>query len=455
MKANSQNKIKGEKSFIEQKLDEIPLEKLSRESEFSKRQPKKITAKDFLLGFILMVHNVGNKSYRNWAIKIGMLINDKVSKQALWKKMHTGQIVFLKKVLSVLIEKSFDKGQQGYDFNAKLKGFNNVILEDSTHIQLDGKLHQEYPGNGNQHKSTNKAILKIQTAYNLTSNRFIRFDVASFRENDQGYSRKIVQIVKKGDLIIRDLGYFVLKSFKSLNKEGIYFISRLRKGVNIFSKKDENVIDLTKMLKKRGELDIEVFLGAKEKLPVRLIALPVEEKTAAQRRRKAKANRDKRCCPTKNHLYLLGWELFITNVEKERLNPSDIAKLYFIRWRIEIIFKSWKSCFRITDIPKDTNRTRVESYIYCMLIFITLSQVHFYNYCLIKTRINPQKLRTRGISLIRVMQYLINNLSLIIQSNLNRNLKEESFIIDHISYYCLYESRYDRVNFYQKFLKLS
>ena len=42
----------------------------------------------------------------------------------------------------------------------------------------------------------------------------------------------------------------------------------MKKGVNVYSKKDEIVIDLAKMLKKRGKLDIEVFLGEKERLQV-------------------------------------------------------------------------------------------------------------------------------------------------------------------------------------------
>ncbi|MGD8778084.1 MAG: hypothetical protein PVH88_03895 [Ignavibacteria bacterium] len=95
MRANSE---KQRKSFIEKKLEKIPLEKLSKESKFNNRQPKKISTKDFLLEFFLMVKSSGNKSYRNWAIKIGILIKETVSKQAIWKKMHEGQIVFLKEV---------------------------------------------------------------------------------------------------------------------------------------------------------------------------------------------------------------------------------------------------------------------------------------------------------------------------------------------------------------------
>jgi len=141
--------------------------------------------------------------------------------------------------------------------------FKNIIVEDSTNIQLDDKLKNEYPGNGYQNNNNKTAILKVQTAYNITRRKFIRLDITSFRDNDQGYSPKIVQILQRGDLVIRDLGYFVLRVFQKLNKEGIFFISRMRKGVMLF-KKNEIVIDLAKMLKKRGKLDIEVFLGEKK-----------------------------------------------------------------------------------------------------------------------------------------------------------------------------------------------
>lgn len=450
MRANSKNKRAKKVSFIEEKLDKIDIEKLSKESEFSKRKSKKITAKDFILGFFMMSKGRDHHSYQNWAIKIGWLIKDSVSKQALWKKMCQEQIVFLKKVLSSILNDSLSKKSNTLE-GEKLKMFKNVIVEDSTCIQLSDKLKEAYPGNGYKNNNDKTAILKVQAAYNITTRKFVRLDVTSFRENDQAYSSKVVQIVKRGDLIIRDLGYFVLKVFKKFNKAGIYFISRLRKGVHVYSMKDETVIDLATMLKKRGKLDIEVFLGKEEKLPVRLIALPVEEEVANERRRKAKTNRDKRCNPNKNHLYLLGWELFITNVGKDVLSSNDIAELYFIRWRIEIIFKSWKSYFKITGIPKDANKIRTESYIYCMLIFITIFQVHFYNYFLSNTKINND----REISLLKLMQFVTRNIEFILLITLTEKSDNENFLFDQISYYCPYEIRYDRVNFYQKIVKLS
>lgn len=453
MRTNSKKKNSRSVSYLEQKLSRIPLEKLSKESEFGKRKPKKIKARDFLLGFFLMASSRESHSYRNWAIKIGWLIRDRVSKQALWKKMHQGQINFLKKTLSVIMKESLN-WKIDKQITEKLKQFKNVIVEDSTNIKLSDKLQEEYPGNGYWDKEKKKSILKIQASYSITRKNFIRLEITSFRKNDQGYSHKIVQIAKRGDLVIRDLGYFVLRVFQKLSNEGAYFISRLRKKVSLFTRKDETAIDLAKMLKKRGNLDIKVFLGAKEKLPVRLIALPVEESMANERRRKAKLNRDKRCHPSQELLYLLGWELFITNVDEDILSPNDIAQLYFIRWRIETIFKTWKSSFKINAIPREANKIRVESYIYCMLIFIVLLQVHFYNYFLTKTKTESFTMNNRQISLFGLMQFITRNIEFLLLSLLHDRNKNEDFIFEQINYYCLYESRSDRLNFYQRLLKL-
>ena len=91
-------------------------------------------------------------------------------------------------------------------------------MEDSTHIKLSDKLWKEYPGNGYWDTEAKKAIIKIQAVYNIIKKNFIRFEITSFRKNDQAYAEKILEIVKNGDLLIRDLGYFVLKVFKKLDE---------------------------------------------------------------------------------------------------------------------------------------------------------------------------------------------------------------------------------------------
>jgi IS4 transposase len=70
---------------------------------------------------------------------------------------------------------------------------------------------------------------------------------------------------------------------------------------------------------------------------------------------------------------LLGWAIYITNVPATRLSAQAVAQVYGLRWRIEIIFKAWKSYFALTQVPAGS-KDPVEALIYAKLIFITLFQ---------------------------------------------------------------------------------
>jgi hypothetical protein len=451
MKTNSKKNQKDKTSILERSLKQIPINKLSKESGFCKRRAKKIKPKELLIGFFMMVFSSEGNSYKNWASKIGLLIKDTISKQALEERMQPEIISFLQKVLNGLAGEKINRNISKQT-EEKLKEFENVIIEDSTNIKVSDKFWDAYPGNGYWNQSDKKAILKIQACYNILKKNFMRFEITSFRKNDQGYAGKIFDIIDKGDLLIRDLGYFVLKVFKQLDQAGVYFISRMRKGVKIISKEDDKPIDLAAMLKKRGHLDIEAFLGEEERLPIRLIAIPVDTSTAAERRRKCKTNRDRRLSPSKESLYLLGWELFITNVPKEKLVMENIAEIYFIRWRIEIIFKCWKSYFKIIDIPKGSSQIRLDSYIYCMLIFIMIFQINYYNYYSYKRiKDNPDGSQ---LSMMKMMQF-ISSCMLMLCLPMYYELKCEKLLEKHLIYYSMYETRHDRLNFYQKFQKLT
>jgi hypothetical protein len=102
-----------------------------------------------------------------------------------------------------------------------------------------------------------------------------------------------------------------------------------------------------------------------------LVAIRLPEALAAERRRKAKSNRDKRCRPNATYLALLGWAIFITNVERQVLSARAVAEVYGLRWRIETIFKAWKSHFRITQVP-DGSPEQLRVIIYARLIFLTV-----------------------------------------------------------------------------------
>jgi hypothetical protein len=402
MRTNSK-KTSRPQSIIEEWFKKIPLKKLSKQSGFCKRKPRKIQAKKFIVALLLSLWSSKQNTYSSWASKLGQLIGDTVSKQAVAKRITEEFVIFLESVLKALIKKSIS-GDKIEKFSGNLKKFKRILIEDSTTIHLKDDMNKEYPGSRNQ-MGREYATLKIQVVYEVIRRNFLRFEITNFRKNDQGFSCRILDIVRPGDLILRDLGYFVLGVFKGLKDKGVSFISRLRQGVNIYNENEDAPIDLAKMLKKRGELDIDVFLGEEEKLPLRLIAVPVEAEVANQRRRRSRKKRDHGRSYSKRYLYLLAWNLFITDIPREQISNNQIAGIYSMRWRIETIFKSWKSVLGIKRIPNDSNKIRLKSFIYSMLIFIILFQVHYYNYF--------NRFKKKGIemklSLIKLMQYFTDN----------------------------------------------
>lgn len=57
----------------------------------------------------------------------------------------------------------------------------------------------------------NTSDIKIQLEYNLLNGQFLHVYTGPGKQNDKTYGSTCLQTVQKGDLCIRDLGYFDLK----------------------------------------------------------------------------------------------------------------------------------------------------------------------------------------------------------------------------------------------------
>ena len=201
MKTNSQ-KTNNTESIIDKQLKRIHIKKLAKLSGFYKRKPRKIEAKNFIISFLMTIWSCKHNTYSVWANKLGLLINNTVSKQAVAKRVNKELVVFLRSVLQAIMKKSLCPGNKEV-ISDKLAVFNRILREDSTAIHLDDKLSKNYPSikkNGKEH-----ATLKIQTVYEVIRKTFLKFELTSYRNNDQGYAKKILKLLKPGDLIIRDL----------------------------------------------------------------------------------------------------------------------------------------------------------------------------------------------------------------------------------------------------------
>ncbi len=432
---------------FKEKLQEISTDALARESRFVRRKPRKITPLHFLIAFFIMVLCVGN-SLSSFATTIGLLCGCRLSKQAVAKRINTFLLKFLELVLAATLAHTA-KAQRKPLYSRALKLFKRVLAQDSTHIALDPKLAEHFPGSSNQ-TAKKRAMLKIQTVIDLLAERFCHFELTAFTKNDQKASPLILQILQAGDLVIRDLGYFVLSAITAIQGAGAYFLSRLKYGVALYEVDGKTPFDLLAAVKKSGRLDIDVCVGAKEKLRARLVAIPLPEEVAAERRRKAKANRDRRLKPSKEHLALLGWEIFITNVARDVFTTEQIADIYDLRWRIEIVFKSWKSHFSLANVPQ-ASATRVKSYVYAMLIFIAMFQTYVYARLY---QAHSQK-NSQQLSLLKLARFFKEQIWAVILFFQTPEELTPQKLLEQIFYHCVYDTRNNRHSYTEKIAVLS
>ncbi|MBT1712483.1 IS4 family transposase, partial [Fulvivirgaceae bacterium PWU5] len=223
-----------------------------------------------------------------------------------------------------------------------------------------------------------KAVARIQSIMDIKSMKFINLILGAFTENDQSASGSILSHVKKGDLVIRDLGYFSTLLFTKLIAAEVYFLSRLQYGTSLYDKQG-NPLSLKKILRGGKLKDAWVLVGAKHTFSVRLVMIPLSEKQASERRRRARLDRDKRMNHSKTYYKWLGYSAHITTVDKAVWTAKDVVKAYRVRWQIEIIFKSWKTCFHLQEMIQEggQNEHRVKVSIYLMLLFICLFMKEF------------------------------------------------------------------------------
>lgn len=436
MKTSSYSASKVKQNF-EKFFDKSYIKKAAEKTGFIKRKPKKIVAFEFVLGLIMCFCKKKN-TYSQWAEEITKLRGEKVSKQALFKRISKKTVTFCEDLLQEAISKKAEALKASLIFGS----FSKVILQDSTTLKLPDCLSKTFAGNCS--RGVQKAVARIQTILDLKTMQFLSFSLSGFTRNDQAASSDIIPLCTEGDLIIRDLGYFALATFKELADKGVHFLSRLRFGLKIYAL-DGTEITLRSLLKPGKKVDRWVLIGEK-KMPVRLVMLPVPKEVAAEKKRKAKQDRDKRLNHSKEYYDWLEFNVYVTSVDQVTWSTEDVMKAYRVRWQIEIIFKSWKtSGLGMQQLLHDecTNHNRVKTCIYLMLLFATLFCKKLYLIVMNKMIVSEGE---RLISIIRMFAWVCENFIEILAMS-RRQFTKMAFEN------CCYEKRNTRENMILTMLK--
>lgn len=311
------------------------LTELARQTGFCRRKARKLSPRLFLLSCVFQALQPST-SLRLQAMLVGLFGGFTLSKQGFGKRLNERSSAFLQACIATLLAKPARK-QLGALRNA---AFGRVLLQDSTCVTLPASEAGRFPGPANQ-SSRAQAGLRLQLIYDLLEERLVDCRLTPFTRNDQAAASDIVPLLRAEDLVVRDLGYFAQKALAEIAQMKAFFLTRWRYGSHLREVDGGAPIDLLARLPKNRPFEMDVLLSDGQ--AVRLLAFPLPEAVANERRRKARADRDKRLRHDEQYYKLLGWTLLLTNAPKARLPLRMAAAVYRLRWRIEIIFKAWKS----------------------------------------------------------------------------------------------------------------
>ena len=235
-----------------------------------------------------------------------------------------------------------------------LSQFSAVNIIDSTGISLPESVADDYPGSGG---AASTAGLKLQLVLEFLTGTFKTVLLTDGITPDQTATCHL-DLAEAGSLNLFDLGYFVLDHLQSLAAHGADFLCRLLLRTHL-SREDGQLVDLVAILRAetRPYFELSLRLGATHRLPCRVGFFRVPEVMANRRRHNARKQAAKKGrTPSRRSLELLGWTMLITNGPASKLSLEQMARLYGLRWQIELIFKLWKShrqLHRISGIRKD------------------------------------------------------------------------------------------------------
>ena len=248
--------------------------------------------------------------------------------------------------------------------SAKLKGFQDLLIQDSTIVRLHKKLAKKWPA-----VRARKAAAGVKVSLLISAIANGPKTIALYGERTSELRTLKLGPWIRDRILLIDLGFFKHNVFAKIKKYGGYFVSRHKKNsdpiitavhnvvrgrsINVVGKRLSEILPLIK----RGILDIEVELHYKKR---KYAGKQTRESTRF--RLVAVQNKEEK----KYHLYL-------TNIPQDTLTAEEIAALYSARWNIELVFKELKSRYALDQVAT-TNPQIIEALIYTAILTLLISR---------------------------------------------------------------------------------
>lgn len=339
------------------------LHSLATQSGLIVRQTSKFSAEGFLLTLLKAV-STGHASFGQMAASLGEMEVRTLSRQALHQRIGLPAIAFLQSVLQQVSVLPADNRGANHSFG-------RILLEDSTQFRMHPKNHGTFRAVANNSGPTSGA--KVDVAIDLTSGCLLRHKDVEGHVQDRTLGPQLLPLVREGDLVLRDMGYFDVASFAVIEGRKAFWLSRLhgQAGVTLA---DGRSLERCLASAKGDSLELQVRLTQKGH-PARLVAFRASPEVAARRRQQKKDKRRKNGTrASKQALAREDWNILVTNIPVELCGTEGLFRLYRQRWDIEIHFRAWKQSLHMHKaLHRITSGLHLHALILAAMIFSTLA----------------------------------------------------------------------------------
>jgi len=278
-----------------------------------------------------------------------------------------------------------------------LSRFNGVYVQDGTIISLPPELGEQWPGCGGSTPEAGQSSMRVQVRLDLAHGGMQGPWVQAGRDAERSGEAHEVPL-PAGCLYDVDSGYFTLGEMRQHGQAGRFWLTSAKAGTLLIDERGQ-CWDLLSFLRAQpgDEVDVPVYLGKRERLPVRLIARRVSAEQARLRRahanttvegprkgvqkpnaRQGRAAGKKRQRQRKRkktggaRLQLLEWTILVTNVPQEKLSVDEALVLARCRWQIELLWKLWKQVGKL-DTWRSAKPLRILTEIYAKLLGLLIT----------------------------------------------------------------------------------
>jgi Transposase DDE domain len=157
--------------------------------------------------------------------------------------------------------------------------------------------------------------------------------------------------VVPGGLYVEDLGYFNQSRLAQRQRAGAYSLTRLQVGTALYTRTGQRLCIQNVLPRRVGQMkELRVLVGARERVPMRLLLLRVPKEVADKRREDLLRDAQRRQHTiSEETLQLADWTMLVTDVPAKRLRFEEALVLLRERWQMELLYKLWKQYGQIDE----------------------------------------------------------------------------------------------------------